>query len=167
MPRVHYVKKARKDNPAVKAGESYYHWSFRFGGKRYSATRPKRSQLTQSAFYGTLWDLEDGLEDRVNGVETVEDLQSVVEEVKDEVEALRDEAQESLDNMPEHLQDSSSSGEMLTERIDAMEEWANSLESVDIDEAPDMDDPAADKNDHLQEHLDGLKEEVLSFDPGI
>ncbi len=54
MPRVTHVKKARKDNPVCKAGESYYWWKFRYGGKRYSLTRPRPSQLTQSAYFGGL-----------------------------------------------------------------------------------------------------------------
>ena len=43
MPRVNYVKKARKNNPAVKRGESYFWWKFRYGGKQYSKTRPRQS----------------------------------------------------------------------------------------------------------------------------
>ena len=62
MPKVHFVKKARQDNPAVKKGESYYHWSFRYGGKRYSKTRPRQSQLTQSKWsdiYAAMEEIED------------------------------------------------------------------------------------------------------------
>ncbi len=52
MARAHFVKKARKDNPAagIKAGDSYYWWKFRRGGKHYSKTAPRPSQLTQSEY---------------------------------------------------------------------------------------------------------------------
>ena len=34
MPRVHFVKKARKDYPStgIQKGDSYYWWQFRYGG---------------------------------------------------------------------------------------------------------------------------------------
>lgn len=37
MARATLVKKARKDIPGtdIKAGDSYYWWAFRFGGKHY------------------------------------------------------------------------------------------------------------------------------------
>lgn len=61
MARAHFVKKARKDNPAVKAGESYYWWKFRRGPKRYSKERPRPSQLTQSEFYGQVYGLQEDM----------------------------------------------------------------------------------------------------------
>jgi hypothetical protein len=125
VPRVHHVKKARKDNPAVKKGESYYWWKFRFGGKRYSKTRPKRSQLTQSGFLSQLWDLEDNLP--TEGI-SAEDAESFAEEL----ESLAAECEDSLYAMPDHLQDSSSSGELLQERIDYLSDW--SLDIRDLDE---------------------------------
>jgi len=128
MPRVHHVKKARKDNPAVKAGQPYYWWEFRYGGKRYSATFPKASQLTQSAFLGQVYDLNDRI--AALEVETPEDLESELEDIASEFNELGQECQGNLDNMPEALQDSSSSGEMLQERISACEDVASQLEEI-------------------------------------
>lgn len=123
MPRVHHVKKARKDNPVVKAGESYYWWKFRFGRKMYSTTRPKRSQLTRSAFLGELWAIEDNLGDTA----TQDDGDSLV----GELEGLRDECECSLENMPEQLRESSDSGVLLQERIYALDEWIEAIQSID------------------------------------
>jgi len=53
MPRVHFVKHARKDNDLVKKGESYYWWKFRFTGKCMSKTPPRKSQLTESEYWKT------------------------------------------------------------------------------------------------------------------
>ena len=156
MPRVHFVKKARKDNPAVKAGESYYHWKFRYGGRVYSKVRPNRSQLTQSSFLSTYYELEDGMEERVNAAQSIEELESTIEEIASEIESLMEETQESLDNMPEHLQDSSPSGELLQERIDGLENWQSELENVDLQD-----------NEGEEDFLDNLKEEVLSLSPGL
>lgn len=130
MARAHFVKRARKDNPAVKAGESYYWWKFRYGPKRYSATHPKRSSLTQSAFYGAMYDLEDDVIGSFSTDSEAEELKGEIEGVAEAVRELGQEAQDSLDAMPEALQDTSSSGEMLTERIDACETMAEALEQA-------------------------------------
>jgi hypothetical protein len=63
MPRVHHVKKARKDNPVAKVGESYYWWKNFRSPKRFSKTFPKRSQLTGSdklsRLYGAAEDVSE------------------------------------------------------------------------------------------------------------
>jgi len=127
MARAHYVQKARKDNPVAKKGESYYWWKFRFGGKLYSKTRPKRSQLTQSAHLGQIYDIEDSIADFEP--ETLEDIQSQIEDWASELENLAYEAEESRSNMPEHLQDGPT-GEMLQERADATREMAENLQVI-------------------------------------
>lgn len=139
MPRVHHVKKARKDNPVTKKGGSYYWWKFRYGGKRYSLTPPKQSQLTQSPYYANLYDLQDEIE---NG-ECVDS--DTFESLRDQVaESLREygqECQDSLDNMPESLQ-YSPTGELLQERVDACESAADEVESLEefSDEEPQESD---------------------------
>lgn len=80
MTKAHFVKKAAKDNPAVKKGEPYWWWKFMVGGrggpKHYSATRPRPSQLTQSEFLSAIYsqqeDLEDALKELREGKLTVE-----------------------------------------------------------------------------------------------
>lgn len=134
MPRVTFVKSARKDNPVAKKGESYYWWKFRFGGKRFSLTYPKRSQLTQSAYFGTLYDLADMIEDYEIVPGEMDTVESLRDEVEGELDSLRDECQESLDNMPEALQ-YAPTGELLQERIDALENAINELGYI---EAPDQ-----------------------------
>ena len=134
MARANFVKKARKDYPEsnIKKGESYYWWKFRFGGKYKSKTPPRRSQLTQSGFLSGLCDLEDGMSERLSGIGH-EEISGVVEELTSEIECLRDECQDSLDNMPEHLQESSDSGMLLQERIDALEDWISNLENIEVE----------------------------------
>lgn len=118
MPRVHHVKKARKDNPVAKKGESYYWWKFRYGGKRFSKTPPKQSQLTQSPYYAALYDMQDEIAEY--DCLAYEDFECFVEEIQSQVSDLREETQSSLDNMPESLQ-YSPTGELLQERIDALD----------------------------------------------
>jgi hypothetical protein len=128
MPRVNYVKKARKDNPVAKKGESYYWWKFRYGGKRYSKERPKQSQLTQSPYYAALYDLQDEISEY--DCAAYEDFECFVEDIKSQLSELADECQSSLDNMPESLQ-YAPTGELLQERIDACE---NAQYDLDVDE---------------------------------
>jgi len=129
MTRAIFVLKAQKDYPEhdIKKGDSYYWWKFRFGGKHYSKTPPKPSQLTQSGFKQSLYDIEE----RIQGVTVDDDLEAFIEDMKGELESLRDECQSSLDNMPEHLQESSSSGEMLTNRVESLDSMIDEFGSID------------------------------------
>ena len=164
MARVHFVKKARKDNPAVKRGESYYWWAFAFGPKRYSRTAPRRSQLTQSSFLSQLYDLEDGLHKRFSGIELATDaLQDEISNLTSDLESLRDECQDSLDNMPEHLQDTSDSGILLTERVEGLDEWISELESIDADGLNDDELDETMKEELLQD----IVNDIENANPGL
>ena len=175
MPRVHFVQKARKDNPAVKAGESYYWWKFRYGGKRYSATRPRQSQLTQSPYFGTVYSLMEEIED--TSVMDEGDLESLRDSIQSQIEDLGQEAQDSLDNMPDSLQ-YSPTGELLQERVDACETASDEISSIDIEFDFDEDEPQPEdyddevefndeqneweerKSDALESWLDNQKQEI-------
>lgn len=128
MPRVTFVKAARKDNPVCKKGESYFWWKFRYGGKRFSLTRPRQSQLTQSAYFGTVYGMQEGVEDYEVGC--VEDFETLKDDITSQVDELRDETQGSLDNMPDQLQ-YSPTGELLQERIDALEGIESEIDCID------------------------------------
>ena len=155
--RVYHVKKARKARPEhnIKVGDSYYWWKFRFGGKRFSKEYPKRSQLTQSGFLQTLYSIQDDFEfDR-------DDLENSVQDLISEIDQLREECECNLENMPEHLQESSSSGELLQERIDALEMWVSDIESVDLDIDEDLSD------EDREERIDEIIEEIKGIDSGL
>jgi hypothetical protein len=143
MPRVHHVKKARKaiKEYDIKVGDSYYWWKFRYGGKRVSKTPPRRSQLTQSGYLSQLYDIQDRIGEAGNDIVDADGLVSFIEEIKSSIEELRSEAESSLENMPEHLQESSSSGEILRERIDTLEQAESDFDSIETDyEEPDEDE---------------------------
>ena len=150
MPRVHKVNSARKDYPnhGIKKGDTYYWWKFRFGGKRVSLYYPKRSQLTQSAFLGTIYDIEDDLA----AANSESDLQSLVESCISDLEELRDEQEEKRDNMPEQLQDSPT-GELLQERYDALDDMITELEGLSFDE---LDDDNADRESIIESILEEI-----------
>lgn len=152
MPRVHYIKKARKDNPCCKAGESYYFWEFRYGGKRYSKTRPRQSQLTQSAYYGALYSLQEQIEDY--SVHTADDLETLVDDARSGLEELRDEQEEKIQNMSEHGLEYTPSGELVQERLDALENAISEIENIDLQADEDFND------EEMQEFLDNAKSEI-------
>lgn len=135
MPKVHYVKKARKDNRVVKAGESYYWWKFAFGPKMLSKEKPMPWQLTRSSFLQTLYQLQHEIEN-MSVPESIEDLKQAMEDIKSQIETMKDECQDSLDAMPEHLQDTSDSGITLTERIEALEQWIDEYDSLSFNDEP-------------------------------
>lgn len=147
MPRVTFVKKARKDNPAVSKGESYYHWKFRFGGKHYSVARPRSSQLTQSAYYGAVRGMVEQIED-TGSIDNEDDLIALRDSIVEQLEGLRDETQDSRDNMPEALQDAPT-GELLQERVDALEEAIGEIENIDESDA-NWSEVAEQEDDHQE-----------------
>ncbi len=153
MPRLNFVKKARKNNPraGVKAGESYYWWANRMPGsasgvKRFSKTRPEPWQLLPPGSFGsTVGELEHrlgqlSLDEAATGDDATDDakeacadsLKSEVAEIVGEIRSLGEEQTEKRDNMPEGLQQGDT-GQLLEDRAQAMEDWADELEQIDIE----------------------------------
>ncbi len=139
MARAHFVKKAQKNNPAVKKGESYYWWAFMQGGrggpKHYSKTAPRQSQLTQSDFLSQIYSLQEEIEDlrAENYLEDRESLKGEVEDIISQVRELGEEQDEKKNNMPDSLQESET-GELLANRAEECENFAQELEQVDLDD---------------------------------
>lgn len=125
MARAKQVK-AAKDYPqfGIVKGQLHYYWKAKTGpytSREYRQVKPPtRSQLTQSAFFQVLYDIQDSLNEE--NVTDAGGLRSFAERV----EELRDETQEKLDNMPDGLQQGST-GELLQERIDGCESWAEAI----------------------------------------
>lgn len=130
MATLHHVKKSRKAYRAdgIKKGQPYWWWKFRNSGIYRSPTEPKRSQLTQSEFYGTIWDIED----RISELKADSSLEEAVKEIIDELTQLGEEQEEKRNNMPDSLQDSET-GNLLEERKDACENAASELEQIDLE----------------------------------
>jgi len=121
--------------PDIQPGDIYFRWKFRQGGWQRSKTYPSRQQLTRSDFLIQAYDLDDRYQ-ALTPIWSLDDVDSVLSEIEEIVEEIRnlgEEAQGRLDNMPEALQTSSPSGELLSERIEGCEEWATEMEGI-IDE---------------------------------
>jgi hypothetical protein len=146
MPRPHFVKKARVDNPVAKKGESYWWWKFPFRGKSYSKTRPTPSQLTQSEFLGAMYDHQDTFNNMVVDADGLDGLASELNDLASEVREIGEECAGKKDNMPESLQEGDT-GQLLEERsqqcetiADSLEDAASTIEDLDGDEDKDNDD---------------------------
>lgn len=127
MPRVHFVKSARRDYPeqGIKKGESYYWWKFRYASKSRSKTRPTPRQLTRSEFWITIYDLQDELAQCTDS--------SVLEDIVQRIRELSDEQEEKKNNMPDSLQQGPT-GELLQNRADELSGWADELDGLDMDD---------------------------------
>lgn len=154
MPRVHHVKKARKNykEDEIKKGESYYWWKFRYGGLHRSKTPPKPSQLTQSEFLSTMYSIEETIQE----LSIVDDLESSIEEIKGELENLRDETQDKFDNMPEGLQQGDT-GQLLEGRVSSVEDMISELEQIDTEVSVTVDEDS-EEGETEQETQDRIAE---------
>ena len=130
MPRVTFVKSARKANPVAAVGESYYWWKFRYGGKRFSKTYPRGSQLTQSAYFGGVRELVERIEDADIQIGEYDTFIEFRDEIVSDIRQLGEEASESRDNMPEGLQEGDT-GQMLEARYEACEQAASEIEYME------------------------------------
>ena len=156
MPRVTIVKGARKDQgdcgkcgTKIKKGDSYHWWKFRYGGRHVRCLKPecapKPSDLTQSEFYGTLYDIQDSVEtalDEFRNGGDPGDLASALNDAAGQLRDLGEECQGKFDNMPEGLQQGDT-GQLLENRAQECEGKADELESAasEIESIELYDDP--------------------------
>ncbi len=123
MPRVK-SQKANKDYPdqGIAKGDTYYKWSFRFGGTHKSLTYPRPSQLTQSKLSDPLAQ-QEAAEDMLGERDTTPAECSVaIGEAADAVTATEEEYREAAEPF-------GGEGEN-NERADACAEWAQALQQL-------------------------------------
>lgn len=138
MARVTHVQKSRKKiresvcgiDGGIPKGSAYYWWKFRRGGKHFSLTPPRRSQLTQSAFYASLFDMQDTVVEA-----TTDTIVGVVDGIKTDLEELKNECESNLENIPESMKESS----ILNERIEWLEGAIQEVEAIEVDDEDDED----------------------------
>lgn len=144
MPRVHHVKKSRKEFPGIPKGSEYWWWKFAFGPTVRSLKYPRSWQLTRSEFLSEYLRIGD---ETVGSLSSWDDLESLVSEL----ENLRDETQGKLDNM---TAESGSTVELLEQRVSGLDEWIDHIDAV-----------AGDHEDETW--TDQVRDEVAEGDPGI
>lgn len=150
MPRVHHVKKARKDNEVCKKGEEYFWWKNKTSATtsvvRKSKTYPRPSQLTLNPYYSEVYSIQEEIEDQGEVVDqpAAENMVSALEAAKDRLEELQQEQDEKFSTMEESFPNGCPSMEILEQRRDALEMLVDEIDSAisDIEgiEWPDRDD---------------------------
>ncbi len=168
MTRSHHVKKSRKTHTAdngdkIPVGTSYYWWKVNFKPTVHkSLTPPKQSQLVNSPFLSQVYGLG---EQYVWGLFEASELEERRDELCGDIECLRDECEESLSQMPEHLHDTSFSGELLTERVEMLDQWKDELECISLDDPPELADyeksEGSTAEENHQDALDGWLEDKI------
>lgn len=167
MARATFVKAAAKDYPqhGIAKGDSYYHWQLFKQPKRYSKIKPKPSQLTGSNFLQQYYGFQEELEAMT--ATDMDDLQAQLEDLAGRIRELGEEQASNKENMPEGLQDSDT-GQLLEERAEGMEGWADEIEGMDFDFTPeDEDTDEDDKEVELQDRIQELINEASGADPGL
>lgn len=163
MPRVKEQKKSKRGTRIcgregcgieIKPGETYYWWSFRYGGRqvRCSAHFPKQSELTQSKMSGVYASVESAVEQLETMDLTIEDITNLVHEVGEAAQEVVGEYREAAENF-------GGAGENA-ERADELEGWAGELEGFepDVPEEEEFDEEA-----HDEEAKDRSEELDVSF----
>lgn len=165
MARAHYVKKARKAVPSagIKVGDEYWWWKFRRGGKRYSKTRPKASQLINADKPSRAMEQSEALQDLAGTIDTHVDIESIRSELSNIAESIREIAQEyrdSKENMPENLQ-SSPTAELCEENADNLDSWADEVEEAlsGVNDEPDEIEDEELSEEELEEACDNARDE--------
>lgn len=163
MTKAIYVQKAMKDCPdhGIKKGEGYWWWKFNFGRKQYSKTQPTKYDLTRSEFQKQIYTIQDMIDALCDISPDV--IEGEVQNILSEIENLKSECEEKLSNMPENLQESSPSGQILQERIDNLDSWYSDIENVDLSPIEDVevDETELGEGQTKEEKLEELKAEAL------
>lgn len=126
--------KARKEYKCFKCGET-----IKVGDTYLKGIPFRRSPIIRCTKCGLRsWELSSS--DYVLGVGRVCDCwqedyelgENTAQCIADELDSIKDQCQDSLDNMPEGLQEGST-GELLQERIDCLDDVISELENIDYD----------------------------------
>jgi hypothetical protein len=145
VPKVHRVK-ARIDSPQMcphaQKGQVYYWWKNRMKGMKEGVVKctvglpPRRSQLTLSEYVSGVLQIQEEMDYAF--LETVDDFIAARDEWAQQIRELADEQDDKLNNMPEQFQESDTAC-LLEERRDALNEWAEELERIDVQEPNPLD----------------------------
>ncbi len=161
MARLHFVKSARKDNPVAKKGESYYWWQNYKSPKRFSKEKPKRHQMTNSAFKQSLYQIQDCWLEMFGHLDK-DSPETIIGEIVDYLQEMCDNCQESLDNMPEGLQEGDT-GQLLQQRIDSLDDAISNIDSLDVEFESDAKKGTDEYNQELEDWIENLESEIDSY----
>lgn len=157
MPRVQ-KQKAAKDYPdqGIQKGDTYFKWSFRYGGTYKSKTYPKPSQLTQGKASMVYSVLEGIQEQCAEEKYTLEDLVSTLQGGAEEVRAVGEEYNEADEAMGGHQGQNYERGENCEQLASEMDELADQFSDIEYGENEEHADE--------DEALNALKDECTGLE---
>ena len=140
MAKVNQVVKSRKEQVCSGCGKiipvgSPYKWiSFNYGPTvvKCESCGFKPYETTSNEYLREVGRISYEFEESVESYETIEDLESLRDETQTELEGIRDELEEKKYNLPEQFQESGP-GEIITERIDTLENVIDELSMIDFE----------------------------------
>lgn len=146
----------QKCKHTIHVGEEYYKIEAMYAATKYRCLncKPSRSELTSSEYLAWLYELKDNIDHYdLRTEEGKDDLYTEIEQMKSELE-------DKLYNMPEQLQ-YAPTGEMIQERIDALDEALSDLDSVDFPDEEDykVTDEDVEFEDEREQTEEAKKEE--------
>lgn len=155
--KVQIIQKSRKEykcskcGKTIPAGSKYYKGEINFGPTiiRCNDCKLESWEVTTSDYLLRVGQiLYKWQEDYEVNEDTASDISSSLQEIEDDL-------QERLDNMPEGLQEGDA-GQLLQERIDALEDAISELDCIDIDDIKSdvFDEYFTDMDDHSFESFD-------------
>jgi chromosome segregation ATPase len=153
-----YVKKAQKDNPAVKKGEEYWWVSMMTGPrsstKRYFSRPPRPSETTTSEYYSTCYEIQERFDSTlIEDSDTAESVASDLQSASDDLGDLAGELEEKHGSLEEHFPGGSPTMETIQQRMEALETLLSEIDdAVSEIEAIDWD---------FDKEAEGTKEEQL------
>lgn len=150
-PKARKEYKCSKCGEVIKVGDTYFKGS-PFRAKpiiRCTKCGLRRWELSSSEYVQGVGRICDCWE------EDYELGEDTAQSIADELDNIKDQCQDSLDNMPEGLQ-YGSTGELLQERIDCLDDVINELENINYDSIKEE----AETNIDVEEGDENYKEEL-------
>lgn len=165
MPKVH-TQKAAKDYPkhGIKKGDTYYSWSFRYGGTYKSLTRPKPSQLTQSKLSSVYAAIED-MEENVAAATSIDDISEALNTCAESVGEVAQEYRDGVENMISQegaiAQESIEKADNLDEFKQELEDAATEVDNLSASDYVDRDGREQAIRDTVADEMNGASEDDI------
>jgi hypothetical protein len=140
MARINRVNKSRKEQKCSSCGKiipvgSAYQWiSFNYGPTivKCNSCGFKPYETTSNEYLRSVGELAYNFQESISNSSMIEDLETLRDETLSSLEEIRDDLEDRKSNLPEQFQESGP-GEIITERIDNLENVISELEYVDFD----------------------------------
>lgn len=139
----------------IEAGDTYFSWSFRYGGTHYRCKdhRPRQSELTQSKM-SEVYAAVEAAEDELPTTGDVADIRSIIEALAETVESVASEYRDAAEPF-------GGAGENA-ERADELDGWVDELQSF----YPDDPDEENDTDDEIQDAIENARSEAVDLASG-